>query len=271
MSSHPHNHTASVAVPPSASERVEWHFPNRRVFITGGANGIGRALVEAFCRAGCRVAFCDTDRESGDRLSAATGSRFFALDVCDAEALTSCLQTLFAAWGDLDVLVNNVGISLFTPIEETTVSDFDRILSTNLRPVFITSRALALHRRGLPQRNPYGGRIINITSTRGTMSEPGSEGYAASKGGMRSLTHALAVSLSRYGITVNSVSPGWIEHADYAGLRPVDHAQHPSGRVGRPADIAHVCLFLCMESNGFIDGEEITVDGGMTRKMIYQE
>lgn len=103
------------------------------------------------------------------------------------------------------------------------------------------------------------------------MSEPGSEGYAASKGGIRSLTHALALSLAPLHVTVNSIAPGWIEHANYEGLRPEDHAQHPSGRVGRPEDIARLCLFLCAEANDFIDGENITVDGGMTRKMIYVE
>lgn len=252
------------------SEQVVCRFPGRRVFITGGANGIGRVLVESFCHAGCRVAFCDCDRVAGDCTALESGARFFPLDVCDAEVLEACLQGLFAEWGDLDVVINNVGISLFSPIEQTSISDFDRILATNLRPVFITSRALARHRRSLPSPNPYG-RIINISSTRHLMSEPGSEGYAASKGGICSLTHALALSLAPLHVTVNAVSPGWIEHADYAGLRSEDHTQHPSGRVGRPEDIARVCLFLCMEHNDFIDGENITVDGGMTRKMIYLE
>lgn len=262
--------TLSDAAPEPAQEQVAWHFPGRRVFVTGGANGIGRALVAAFSHAGCRVAFCDCDRAAGERTASDCGARFFPLDVCDADALESCLQRLFADWGDLDVLINNVGISRFSPIEQTSVADFDRILSTNLRPVFITSRALARHRRSLPSPNPYG-RIINISSTRHLMSEPDSEGYAASKGGVCSLTHALALSLAPLHVTVNAVSPGWIEHADYTGLRPEDHAQHPSGRVGRPEDIARVCLFLCMECNDFIDGENITVDGGMTRKMIYLE
>lgn len=165
------------------SEQVVCRFPGRRVFITGG----GRVLVESFCHAGCRVAFCD--RVAGDRTALESGARFFPLDVCDAEALEACLQGLFAEWGDLDVVISNVGISLFSPIEQTSVTDFDRILATNLRPAFITSRALARHRRSLPSPNPYG-RIINISSTRHLMSEPGSEGYAASKGGICSLTHA---------------------------------------------------------------------------------
>ncbi len=103
------------------------------------------------------------------------------------------------------------------------------------------------------------------------MSEPGSEGYAASKGGIYSLTHALALSLAEWHITVNSISPGWIQTHDYEQLRVEDHSQHPSGRVGRPEDIARMCLFLCQDENDFINGENITIDGGMTKKMIYRE
>lgn len=113
------------------------------------------------------------------------------------------------------------------------------------------------------------GRIINISSTRYLMSEPGSEGYAASKGGIYALTHALAISLSPYHITVNSISPGWIQTHNYDSLTDKDHHQHPSGRVGKPEDIARTCLFLCEDKNDFINGENITVDGGMTKKMIY--
>ena len=252
------------------TEQVEYRFPGRRVFVTGGARGIGRSIVEAFCRAGARVAFCDIDTVKGARTAAETGARFAEVDVCNGEALEACIAELFEAWGDLDVIINNVGISRFSPLVETSVEKFDRILATNLRPAFITSRALARHRTAHPQANRYG-RIINIASTRYLMSEPGSEGYAASKGGIRSLTHALALSLAPLHVTVNSIAPGWIEHANYEGLRPEDHAQHPSGRVGRPEDIARLCLFLCAEANDFIDGENITVDGGMTRKMIYVE
>ena len=170
----------------------------------------------------------------------------------------------------MDIIINNAGISEFSPITETSVEDFDKILSINLRPVFITSRTLALHRKSQAENHPYG-RIINICSTRYLMSEPGSEGYAASKGGIYSLTHALASSLSEWHITVNSIAPGWIQTHDYNQLRPEDHSQHPSRRVGKPEDIARMCLFLCEENNDFINGENITIDGGMTKKMIYVE
>ena len=242
----------------------------KRVFVTGGAEGIGKAIVQAFCNAGYRVAFCDKNETSGQQLAQETGTVFYQVDVSDQESLERCMQRIFLVWGDIDIIVNNAGISKFSPITETSIDDFDNILSVNLRPAFITSRLLAIHRKSQPSRNPFG-RIINICSTRYLMSEPGSEGYAASKGGIYSLTHALALSLSEWHITVNSIAPGWIQNHDYEQLRTEDHTQHPSGRVGKPEDIARMCLFLSQEENDFINGENITIDGGMTKKMIYVE
>ena len=240
----------------------------RRIFVTGGAEGIGKAIVEAFCLSGDQVAFCDINAIAGQETAKATGSIFHKVDVSDKDALESCIQGILSEWNDIDIIVNNIGISQFSSITETSVEDFDKILSINLRPVFITSRLLAIHRKEQSSPNPYG-RIINICSTRYLMSEPGSEGYAASKGGIYSLTHALALSLSEWNITVNSIAPGWIQTHDYDQLRPEDHSQHPSRRVGKPEDIARMCLFLCEENNDFINGENITIDGGMTKKMIY--
>lgn len=242
----------------------------KRVFVTGGAEGIGKAIVQAFCNAGYRVAFCDKNETAGQQLGKETGTVFYQVDVSDQESLERCMQRIFLVWGDIDIIVNNAGISKFSPITETSIDDFDNILSVNLRPAFITSRLLAIHRKSQPSRNPFG-RIINICSTRYLMSEPGSEGYAASKGGIYSLTHALAVSLSEWHITVNSIAPGWIQNHDYEQLRTEDHTQHPSGRVGKPEDIARMCLFLSQEENDFINGENITIHGGMTKKMIYVE
>ena len=243
---------------------------SKRVFITGGAEGIGKAIVEAFCLSGDQVAFCDINETAGQETAKATGSIFHKVDVSDKDALESCIQRILSEWNDIDIIVNNVGISQFSSITETSVEDFDKILSINLRPVFITSRLLAIRRKEQFSPNPYG-RIINICSTRYLMSEPGSEGYAASKGGIYSLTHALALSLSEWNITVNSIAPGWIQTHDYDQLQPEDHSQHPSRRVGKPEDIARMCLFLCEENNDFINGENITIDGGMTKKMIYLE
>ena len=186
----------------------------RRVFITGGAEGIGKAIVRTFRGAGHLVAFCDKNEASGKETALQTGTQFFPVDVSDKTALENCLQKIIEEWGDIDIIINNAGISQFSSITETSVEDFDKILSINLRPAFITSRRLALHRQSLDTPNPYG-RIINICSTRYLMSEPGSEGYAASKGGIYSLTHALALSLSEWHITVNSIAPGWIQNNNY--------------------------------------------------------
>ena len=139
--------------------------------MTGGAEGIGKAIVEAFCKDGHQVAFCDINAVSGQQTARDTGAIFHSVDVSDKEALESCMQQILDEWKDIDILINNVGISKFSSITETSVKDFDKILSVNLRPVFITSRLLAIHRKTQSDSNPYG-RIINICSTRYLMSEP---------------------------------------------------------------------------------------------------
>lgn len=242
----------------------------RRVFVTGAGHGIGRAIVESFVNEGDCVAFCDIDGGRGEEVAEALGARFFALDVCDKEALESAMQTLFEEWGDIDVVVNNVGIGGFEPITETTIEHFERVVNTNLRSAFITSRMMAIHRERMGAVNSYG-RIINLCSTRYLQSEAGTEAYAASKGGIWSLTHALAVSLAPYHITVNCIAPGWISVNEDEVLRPEDHAFHLSGRVGKAEDVARTCLFLCEAKSDFINGQCITVDGGVTKKMIYPE
>ncbi len=245
-------------------------FPPRRVFVTGGASGIGRAIVKALTDAGCRVAFCDNDLPAGRDTSQATASQFHPVDVTDAEALDNAMQRVISSWGGIDVVVNNVGISGFKPITECSVQDFDRIISTNLRPVFITAKRLAAHRSSLQELTETA-RIINISSTRARMSEPESEAYAASKGGIESLTHSLMASLAHLRVTVNCIAPGWINCGPEDEIRPTDHTFHPSGRVGVPADIAAAVLFLCSPEADFINGQTITIDGGVTHKMIYPE
>ena len=126
-----------------ATGKLQVAFPPRRVFVTGGASGIGRAIVEAYCKAGCRVAFVDTDMEAGRSTASATGSRFIPLDVADADALVEAMETLMHSWGDLDIIVNNVGVCRFVPLDECSVEEFDRTMAVNLRPVFITARTLA--------------------------------------------------------------------------------------------------------------------------------
>lgn len=241
---------------------------SKRIFITGGANGIGKAIVEAFSKEGNQVAFCDIDEDAGKKLSKSTNSTFIKADAGKKDELESAVRKTIAEWGDIDIIVNNVGVGNFKPITELTVEEFDEVLSINLRSVFITSRLLAIHRKNQETKNRYG-RIINLCSTRYLMSEPGTEAYSASKGGVFSLTHSLSISLSPYNITVNSISPGWIENYNYDSLSEDDHLQHPSKRVGEPDDIARMVLFLCEEKNDFINGENIVIDGGMTKKMIY--
>ena len=238
--------------------------------MTGAGHGIGRAIVEAFVAAGDCVAFCDIDVARGEAVAAATGARFFALDVCDKEALEGAVQMLLDEWGDIDVIVNNVGIGGFESITDSSVENFERVINTNLRSAFITARLLAIHREKMGAANPYG-RIVNLCSTRYLQSEAGSEAYAASKGGIWSLTHALALSLAPYHITVNCIAPGWISVNEDEVLRAEDHAFHLSGRVGKAEDIAHTCLFLCDAKSDFINGQCLTVDGGVTKKMIYPE
>lgn len=166
---------------PSGKRQGEltFKFPPRRVLVTGGASGIGRAIVKAFCDAGCKVAFCDSDTAAGTSTAQALGARFYPLDVIDTEALEKCMQSVFDLWGDIDVLVNNVGVGNFKPLMETGIEDFDHVMHVNVRPVFVTSRRLAIHRASLSTPNPYG-RIINICSTRHAMSEAGTEAYCYS-------------------------------------------------------------------------------------------
>ena len=147
----------------------------KKVFVTGGAGGIGKAIVEAFCKLNYQVAFCDKNELEGQQTAQATGAQFYPVDLNSKEALELCLQNIFKEWGDIDIIINNAGISEFSPITETSVETFDKILSVNLRPVFITSHALAVHRKSQNSTNTYG-RIINLCSTRYLMSEPGSEG-----------------------------------------------------------------------------------------------
>ena len=243
-------------------------YPPKRVFVSGGASGIRKAIVKAFCNAGCQVAFCDIDAKNGNLTAQETGARFLHIDVADVQALEAGLQHIADTWGDIDIIINNAGTFSYTPLTDCTVEQFDKTLAINLRPIFITARFLGRLRKSKQAANSYG-RIINISSTRAIMSESGTEPYSASKGGITALTHALTASLSEFSITVNCISPGWIHTGKPQELRPEDHLQHPSKRVGNPDDIARACLWLSMEENGFINGENIVIDGGMTRKMQY--
>ncbi|VXB64607.1 Uncharacterized oxidoreductase TM_0019 [Bacillus sp. 349Y] len=240
----------------------------RIICITGGTNGIGRGLVKAFAEKGWIVEFMDIDESGLGFAEELNGqghkTRFHKVDVGDHAAVAGAFSKIGADHGKVDVMINNAGVSKFKSFWELEPEEWDRILSVNLGSVFHCSREAAkLMKEG-------GGSIINLSSTRAFMSERDTEAYSATKGGIYSLSHSLAITLSEYGIRVNSISPGWIATEDYGSLRDIDHSQHPAGRVGKPEDIARACLFLSDPENDFITGENLVIDGGMSRKMIYE-
>ncbi|NLT96307.1 MAG: glucose 1-dehydrogenase [Clostridia bacterium] len=247
-------------------------FSGRTVIITGAANGIGKGIALHYAMKGANTVIADIDEKAGRETVAVIKERgqeaiFVQTDVRQEADIVGLMEVAYQKYGRIDILINNAGKGLFKPLDDLTVEEWDDLLNTNLRSVFLSSREAAKYMR----QNKDGGSIVNIASTRALMSEPNWEAYAASKGGIVALTHALAASLSKDRITVNCISPGWIETGDYALLRPMDHEQHLSGRVGKPEDIARACLYLTAKENDFVTGINLIVDGGMTRKMIYVE
>jgi hypothetical protein len=246
--------------------------------VTGGAQGIGKGIVHHLLEAGYRVTVADRDAEAGAealrRLGRPEALHFREANVSDEEQVRSLMADAVDRFGRLDGLVNNAGISDpdSGPVETLELSEWNRIIGTNLTGYFLAVKHAAAHLRSAR------GAVVNIASTRAFQSEPDTLAYAASKGGVVSLTHAMAVSLGPE-IRVNCISPGWIDVSDWKkgtpplndALRPADHEQHPVGRVGRPEDVAEMAAFLLSESAGFITGANMTVDGGMSRRMIYLE
>lgn len=246
-------------------------FANRTVIVTGAGQGIGRGVAEAYAREGASVVLAELNEETGKSAAEAirqAGGRalFVPCDVRQEADIVRLMETAERELGRIDILINNAGVSRLKSTYELTIEEWDVVLNTNVRSTFLASREMAKRVKG----SGRGGAIVNISSTRSIMSEPGSEAYAASKGAIVSLTHALAVSLGPDGIRVNCISPGWIETGDYGALREIDHKQHPAGRVGTPEDIARACLYLTHPDNTFVTGAHLVVDGGMTRKMIYE-
>jgi NAD(P)-dependent dehydrogenase (short-subunit alcohol dehydrogenase family) len=237
--------------------------------VTGAARGIGRAIAQRLLDDGFRVGVVDLPG-SGLKRGYASQSRRVALiegDVADEATARRAVKAVTEKFGRLDALVSNAGIMVRKPLRALTLADWRKVLDTNLTATYLFARAAEKPLRA------SGGAIVTIASTRALMSEPNTESYSASKGGLVALTHALAISLGP-DVRVNCVSPGWIvvRRDEEQKLRRKDHLQHPTGRVGRPQDIAEIVAFLLDgERAGFVTGANFVVDGGMTRKMIYEE
>jgi NAD(P)-dependent dehydrogenase (short-subunit alcohol dehydrogenase family) len=239
---------------------------SRVAIVTGAANGIGLATARLLLRSRWRVVALD-------RPGAGLARRFGKLrraaviegDVAQEETAERAVASALEQFGRLDGVVSNAGISRNQPLRQLTLAEWHRVLDVNVTAAFLFARAAE---KALRRGN---GAMVLIASTRALMSEPNTEAYSASKGGLFALTHALAMSLAP-DVRVNCVSPGWIRTKDYGALRKKDHMQHPAGRVGRPEDIAETVAFLLDSGrSGFITAANFVVDGGMTRKMIYEE
>ncbi|MBD1874582.1 SDR family oxidoreductase [Nodosilinea sp. FACHB-131] len=245
--------------------------------VTGGAQGIGLGITQLLLTQGWRVAIVDMNTAAGaalqDTLSQFQESFIFLpCNVCQERDVERSIAAALDYFGRLDGLINNAGIAnpYSGPIEDLTLADWNHWIGTNLTGYFLMVKHAVRHLR-IAQ-----GAIVNIASVRALQSEPDSEAYAASKGGIVALTHALAMSLGP-AVRVNCISPGWIDVSalkhppQESHLSPTDHSQHPVGRVGQAQDIAEMAYFLLSDKAGFITGQNIVIDGGMGRKMIYEE
>lgn len=239
------------------------------VIVTGAAHGIGHAISHKLAGLGAIVVAVDNNRAAGRAVAEALrlaelDVQFIQADVGKTADVLDVISTVEREYGRLDWIVNNAGFGSGRMIDEIEVDEFERIIAVNLKAAFLFAKFGA----SLLRKSPAAA-IVNISSTRALLSEPGDEAYAASKAGLLGLTHALANSLGP-AVRVNAICPGWIDVSEAPEkLRREDHAQHPAGRVGRPADIAAMTAFLLSAEASFITGQAFVVDGGMTKKMIY--
>lgn len=220
-------------------------FKKKVVVVTGGAQGIGRCIADEFLKAGATV--CVIDKQPGNH---------FVGDLADKQVLERFAKDVIEKHGHLDYLINNA-LPLMKGIDECSYEDFQYAMSVGVTAPFYLTKLFLPHFAD-------GAAIVNISSSRDRMSQPQTESYTAAKGGIASLTHAMAVSLAGK-VRVNSISPGWIDTASTVYEGP-DATQQPVGRVGNPMDIACMVLYLCSSKAGFITGENICIDGGMTRQ-----
>jgi NAD(P)-dependent dehydrogenase (short-subunit alcohol dehydrogenase family) len=240
----------------------------RTALVTGGAQGIGLATARLLAGRGYEVAIADLDAEAGRE----SGLAFFRCDVAREASVRACVRAAVSRLGRLDALVNNAGLAnpADAPVDKLPLADWNRRIAVNLTGAFLMTKHC------VPELRKARGAIVNISSTRALQSEPNTEAYSASKGGLVALTHALAISLGPR-VRVNCISPGWIDVSAWKKTRnwkPVKHSkaeqlQHPVGRIGRPEDVAEMAAYLLSDAAGFITAQNFVVDGGMTRKMIY--
>ena len=246
----------------------------KTAIVTGGGQGIGKCTAEQLLLSGYNVVLAEIDSEAGletEQELLKTGNvKFIHTDTANQTSVLELVDKTLTASGRIDVLINNAAVMAFKPMQDLSLEEWNRIISINLTGYFLCAKHCS------PYLLEASGSIINISSTRALMSQPHTEAYSASKGGISALTHALSISLGPR-VRVNCISPGWIETGNWkkSRIREIprhsekDRDQHPAGRVGLPSDIASMVLFLINEKNGFITGQDFIIDGGMTRKMIY--
>ena len=243
----------------------------RVALVTGAARGIGLGIAAWLVTEGWQVVLTDIDRARGSKVAKALGESawFLTMDVSVEADVIQCVAQILGQFGRLDGLVCNAAIAdpHNTPLESLDLEHWNRVLAVNLTGPMLLAKHCA------PYLRAHCGAIVNLASTRARQSEPDTEAYVASKGGLLALTHALAISLGPQ-IRVNAVSPGWIDARDpsvrrAAPLTDADHAQHPAGRAGVVEDVAAMVAWLLSRNSGFVTGQEFVVDGGMSKKMIY--